>query len=59
MYCIFQLQSFANTTQAEAYQTSFQEAIKRTQADMDWLETNGDVIKEWLTEQGFGEYLPY
>ncbi|XP_048242735.1 aminopeptidase N-like isoform X1 [Haliotis rufescens] len=58
-YFVNELQSFANTTQAEAYQTSFQEAIKKTQADMDWLETNGDVIKEWLTEQGFGEYLPY
>ncbi|XP_046566068.1 aminopeptidase N-like [Haliotis rubra] len=57
-YLLNELQSFANTTMAVEYQTTFQEAIKGTQANLDWLETNGDDIKEWLTEQGFAEYLP-
>ncbi|XP_067653178.1 aminopeptidase N-like [Haliotis asinina] len=56
-YFLNELQSLANTTMAEEYQTTFQEAIKTTQDNLDWLEKYGDDVKEWLTEQGFAEYL--
>ncbi|XP_046566065.1 aminopeptidase N-like [Haliotis rubra] len=57
-YLLSELQSLANTTMAEGYQTTFQQSIKTTRNNLDWLEKNGDDIKDWLTELGFADYLP-
>ncbi|XP_067653003.1 aminopeptidase N-like [Haliotis asinina] len=57
-YLLNELQLLANATMTEQYQAAFQQAIKTTQANLDWLEKDGDDIKEWLTEQGFADYLP-